>query len=195
MTADQQSLWMTLQQMILGYQVSQAIYVASKLGIADLLKDGAKTADELAEASGVHALSLYRTLRLLASEGVFAEVAQGRFQLTPLATLLQTDAPSSLRARAIFSGEERYRAWGSLLYSVTTGGPAFDHIFGMSFYEFLAHNPQSAELFNAMMIAETAQVLTDIIDTRRSLRLELIIVFLILFEVLITVYQLAISRH
>ena len=45
------------------------------------------------------------------------------------------------------------------------------------------------------MIAETAQVLTDIIDTRRSLRLELIIVFLILFEVLITVYQLAIARH
>ena len=36
------------------------------------------------------------------------------------------------------------------------------------------------------VIAETAQVLTDIIDTRRSLRLELIIVFLILFEVLIT---------
>src|ERR1700751_5012949 len=35
------------------------------------------------------------------------------------------------------------------------------------------------------VIAETAQVLTDIIDTQRSLRLELIIVFLILFEVLI----------
>ena len=45
------------------------------------------------------------------------------------------------------------------------------------------------------VIAETAQVLTDIIDTQRSLRLELIIVFLILFEVLITVYQLAIGRH
>jgi uncharacterized Rmd1/YagE family protein len=45
------------------------------------------------------------------------------------------------------------------------------------------------------VIAETAQVLTDIIDTRRSLRLELIIVFLILFEVLITIYQLAIARH
>jgi required for meiotic nuclear division protein 1 len=45
------------------------------------------------------------------------------------------------------------------------------------------------------VIAETAQVLTDIIDTRRSLRLELIIVFLILFEVIITVYQLAITRH
>jgi uncharacterized Rmd1/YagE family protein len=46
-----------------------------------------------------------------------------------------------------------------------------------------------------VVIAETAQVLTDIIDTRRSLRLELIIVFLILFEVLITIYQLALARH
>jgi uncharacterized Rmd1/YagE family protein len=45
------------------------------------------------------------------------------------------------------------------------------------------------------VVAETAQVLTDIIDTRRSLRLELIIVFLILFEVLITIYQLAVARH
>jgi uncharacterized Rmd1/YagE family protein len=45
------------------------------------------------------------------------------------------------------------------------------------------------------VIAETAQVLTDIIDTRRSLRLEMIIVLLILFEVIMTIYQLAIGRH
>ena len=54
---------------------------------------------------------------------------------------------------------------------------------------------ERAESLNRKLgvIAETAQVLTDIIDTSRSLRLELIIVFLILFEVIITVYQLA--RH
>jgi uncharacterized Rmd1/YagE family protein len=45
------------------------------------------------------------------------------------------------------------------------------------------------------VIAESAQVLTDIIDTRRSLRLELIVVLLILFEVLMTIYQLTIGRH
>ena len=45
------------------------------------------------------------------------------------------------------------------------------------------------------VISETAQVLTDIIDTRRSLRLEVIIVLLILFEVIITIYQLAMGRH
>ena len=56
---------------------------------------------------------------------------------------------------------------------------------------------ERAESLNRKLavVAETAQVLTDIIDTSRSLRLELIIVFLILFEVLITIYQLAIARH
>jgi uncharacterized Rmd1/YagE family protein len=38
-------------------------------------------------------------------------------------------------------------------------------------------------------------VLTDIIDTRRSLRLEVIIVLLILFEVIMTIYQLVVGRH
>jgi len=56
---------------------------------------------------------------------------------------------------------------------------------------------ERAESLNSKLavIAESAQVLTDIIDTRRSLRLEVIIVLLILFEVIITIYQLAVGRH
>ncbi len=56
---------------------------------------------------------------------------------------------------------------------------------------------ERAELLNRKLavIAESAQVLTDIIDTRRSLRLEVIIVLLILFEVIMTIYQLAVGRH
>jgi predicted Rossmann fold nucleotide-binding protein DprA/Smf involved in DNA uptake len=66
-----------LARMITGYWISQAIYVAAKLGIADLLADGPKTADELARATGTHARSLYRLLRALASVGVFSEVEGG----------------------------------------------------------------------------------------------------------------------
>src|SRR6202051_732663 len=40
------------------------------------------------------------------------------------------------------------------------------------------------------VISETAKALTDIIDTRRSLRLELIIALLIVFEIVITFYQI-----
>ena len=44
------------------------------------------------------------------------------------------------------------------------------------------------------MIAETAQALTDMIDTRRTLRLEWAIVGLISFEIVLTLYQLFVGR-
>lgn len=76
------------------FQVSQAIYVAATLGIADLLKDGPKSIEELAETTGTHAPSLYRLLRALASVGIFIE-SDGRFSLTPLAEYLRTDTPQT----------------------------------------------------------------------------------------------------
>ena len=51
-----------LDQMITGYWTSQAIYAAAKFGIADLLKDGPRSVDELADASSTNADALYRLL-------------------------------------------------------------------------------------------------------------------------------------
>src|SRR5262249_44331274 len=82
-----------LLPMIFGYITSQAITVAAKLGVADLLINGAKTADQLAQTAGVQPRPLYRLLRALASVGVFAEDSAGRFSLTPLAEPLRSDAP------------------------------------------------------------------------------------------------------
>jgi DNA-binding IclR family transcriptional regulator len=69
--------------MALGYLASRALYVATELGIADLLKDGSRSIEELASATGAHQQSLYRLLRALAGHGVFAEEAPGRLHLTP----------------------------------------------------------------------------------------------------------------
>ena len=44
------------------------------------------------------------------------------------------------------------------------------------------------------VVSETANTLADIIDTRRSLRLEIIIVLLIAFEIVITFYQIYAGR-
>jgi uncharacterized Rmd1/YagE family protein len=44
------------------------------------------------------------------------------------------------------------------------------------------------------VVAETANTLADIIDTRRSLRLELIVVALIAFEIAVTFYQIYAAR-
>jgi hypothetical protein len=139
-------------RMIAGFRVSRAIYIAAKLGLADLLKDGSKHTEELAEATGTHAPSLYRVMRALASVGVFAEKESGRFTLTPMAATLQSDAPDSLRAWAILVlGEEDYQAWGDLMHSVRTGESAFHHVFGKGVWQYRAQNPGHAKIFDEGM--------------------------------------------
>ena len=147
-----------LLQMMTGYWVTQAVYVAAKLGIADLLSDGPVSCDELASKTSTHARSLRRTLRALASVGVFSEVAPGQFALTPMAGLLRKDAPHSMRALAIMYSEEQYRAWGEMLYSVRTGQPAFEHQFGMGVFDYFAQNPEPSAVFNEAMTGLTIQV-------------------------------------
>lgn len=153
-----------LLQMISGAWISAAIYVAAKLGIADFLKDGPRSCDELAGSTGAHARSLYRLLRGLASVGVFAEVGGGVFGLTSLAEYLRSDIPDSMRAMAIMCGEDPYRAaWANLLHSVRTGETAFEHIYKLGRYQYLTQNPKAAEVFNAAMTSFTAQMCTAVV--------------------------------
>src|SRR5437763_568606 len=109
-----------LIRLINGYWHTQAIYVAAKLGLADLLRDQPRTAEELAVDTGTHPRALHRLLRALASLGIFAEDERHRFALTPLAEGLRSDGPNSVRALAIMRGEWQYEAWGRLLYSIQT---------------------------------------------------------------------------
>jgi hypothetical protein len=139
-------------QIMTGFRVSRATYVAAKLGIADLLKDGPKSSEELAQLTDTHAPSLYRIMRALASVGVFGQDEQGRFTLTPLAATLQRDVPNSLRALAIINlGEERYQAWGDLMYSVRTGEIAFNQVFGTGLWEYYQQHPDQAKIFDDSM--------------------------------------------
>ncbi|HEX5736322.1 MAG TPA: methyltransferase [Blastocatellia bacterium] len=139
-------------QMISGFWISRAIYIIAKLGIADHLAGGPKTADEIAAATNANAGAIYRVFRALSSVGVLTVDADQRFGLTPLSETLRTDAPGSLRAFATVElGEEHYPAWGELLYSVKTGGIAFDKHFGMPIWEFFAKNPENARTFDDAM--------------------------------------------
>jgi hypothetical protein len=155
--ATKMRLSLTLLQKISGAWISQAIYVAAKLGIADLLKDGAKSSEALAKATDVDPDSLYRVLRALASIGLFAERENRHFELTPLAEYLQSDIPGSMRAIALMFGSEewRWQPWGDILYSVKTGKPSFDHVFGMPVFAYLAQNPEAAAIFSEAMTSFT----------------------------------------
>jgi hypothetical protein len=138
-----------LRHLLLGYRISQAIYVAAKLGIADLLKEGPKSSDELATSVEANPDALHRLLRVLASVGIFAQVDQRHFTLTPLGALLQTDVPGSWGGTAVLTGEWWWPAYGELLYSVTTGKPAHDHVYGMRNFEYFAQHPEVGQIFHA----------------------------------------------
>ena len=131
--------------------LSQAIYVAAKLGIADLLRDGPRSCVALATASNSDAPSLFRLKRALSSVGIFAHLGRDRFALSRLAESLQTDVRGSLRAIVITIGEIHYRACGSLLHSVQTGSPAFNTLFGASLFNYLQQNVDAADAFNQGM--------------------------------------------
>jgi hypothetical protein len=146
-----------LMQLLFGFAVSRAIGVCAELHIADLLKDGAKTAEELAQQTSVHARSLYRVLRACASVGVFSEDTEKRFSLTPLAEPLLSDAPGSLRAFAeMITTDWQFRTWAELPYSVKTGKPSFEKVHGLPAFDYFWSNEKAGRVFNDAMTSNSA---------------------------------------
>ena len=146
-----------MMRVLSGFWISRCVYVAAKLGIADLLKDGPKTAEELAVASGAHAPSLFRVLRALAAVNVLTQPEENKFGNTPMSETL-IEGPGSMRWFAMTElGEEHYPAWGELMHSVCTGEIAFDKAFGEPVWKFFAKNPENARIFNNAMSGMTAQ--------------------------------------
>ena len=154
-----------LMQMMFGFALSRAIAVAAQFKVADRLKDGPKTADEIAAITGVHPRSLYRLLRALAGAGIFSEDADGRFSLTSLSELLRSDAPESLRGFAeLMADDVAFETWGQLPYSIETGQPAFPYKNGMPWFAWLEHNPVEAERFHNAMTSLSAGAVVAVIN-------------------------------
>ena len=146
-----QQMWQFLWPAI---GIAQALHVAAELRIADVVAKGPRTPDELAEATRTHEPSLRRLLCALASLGVFAEDATGRFGNTPLSERLRSDHPESVRAWAVMLGAAFvWRPWGELGAAVGTGEPAFDAVYGTSLFEHFAKHRDDAAVFDAAMTA------------------------------------------
>jgi hypothetical protein len=142
--------------LITGKWRAQAVCVAAELGLADILKDGPRSSEEIAGIANVSEDAAYRLLRALASLGLFSSLPGRRFALMPLGGYLRSDVPGSLRGFARFAGHEiTWRPWGQLAYTVRTGTPAFEHLFGMHAFDYCAQHPDVAAIINDAMTAAT----------------------------------------
>ena len=141
-----------LNSLLNGYWMSQSVYAAAKLGLADLIGRGPQTAEQLAAATETNAAALYRLLRALASAGVFRENEKHQFEMTPVAERLRRDRDDSQWALAIMSGEEHYASWGQVLYTLRTGKNAFEKIYGEPIFDWLSTHPEQAAVFDQAMV-------------------------------------------
>lgn len=154
-----------LVRLLGGFHVSQAIHAAAELGLADLLADGDRTADDLAEACGADPPTLYRLLRALASLGVLEEADGRRFSLTPLGEALRTDVEGSLHGWAVLIGRDHvWRSWGHLTNTVRTGENAFRLLHGKSVWEWRAERPEESAIFDRAMMSLTSGSNAAILD-------------------------------
>jgi hypothetical protein len=146
--------------------VAATVYAAAKLGLADHLAGGPKSAVEVAGTAGVHAPSLHRLMRTLAGLGILTERDRQQFALTPLGEALKTGAPGSARSTLMaFCGPAFWHSWEEFVYSLETGKPGFERANGMPLLEYLAQHPEEASYFSE---ATTCSPTSSTTGTRRS---------------------------
>lgn len=154
-----------LMRLINSYQVSQALHVAAMLGVADQMKDGPKSYDDLARLCGAHPRSLYRLLRALAAAGIFQETGEKEFSLTPLGFCLTTDAPGSRHNYAQWIGTPGlWRSWGNLLHSIKSGENATQFTCGMDSWAYRDQHPEEQAIFNSAMTGNSRSEARAVIE-------------------------------
>jgi hypothetical protein len=145
-----------LARLVDGFRVSQTIHAAVDLGIPELLADGERAADDLAEASGADPSTLYRLLRALASLGILHEEDGRRFSLTELGQPLRADVPGSIRGWVRLNGREYlWRSWGNLANAVRAGENSFRALYGTDVWEWRAGHPEESAIFDEAMMSLT----------------------------------------
>ncbi len=142
-----------------GFRGYQLVVAACRLKLPDLGAAGHHDAGTLAAETGTHEASLRRALRGLAAWGFFAEDSRGCYTATALSDLFRSDQPG-LRNITLMLSEEGYRVWEDLVYTLRTGQPAFEHVFGKNRWTKLAEEPEHAAQFNAAMVEATRRVVS-----------------------------------
>ncbi len=136
--------------------VTHAVGAVARLRIADALDDGPLTAAELAARLKLDADALHRTLRLLATSGIFALDATGRFSHTRRSLVLRAAHPSRTRdAAEYFTGAPNASAYVQFDGWLRTGKSPFESLHQMNVFERFAQHPDESEVFNQVMMGVT----------------------------------------
>lgn len=142
----------------------QLVYIAAKLGIADVLQGSPKSSEELARLVGANVNVLHRLLRGMVVIGLVNENSNGCFELTSMGEFLLSHHRDSLQRDFIIAGET-FSVWDALFHAVRSGETPFDHAFGMGLYEYCSQNPKFAQNFNHTIDSATKRSVSLVLNT------------------------------
>jgi O-methyltransferase domain len=138
-------------QLLSSLWVTRALGAFARLGLADVMEDGAEEAATIAAARGLSVDRVYRLLRALSTVGIVAEPVRGRFMLTPLGRLLGSRSPDGTRSTAILLNDYFADMWQHLDDALVGDRTAFEALTGQPFFAWLSAHPEEAKRFNRMM--------------------------------------------
>lgn len=135
---------------------AQMLVAAARLGIADSIAAGPRTADEVARDCGARG-PVRRLLRGLVAIGVVSEDAEGRFALTGPGQALRRDRADPALDLVVEYGDVIAPAMTRLEQAIRDGGVPFEHAFGATIWDWRARHPAGAA-FHARAAAVTTRV-------------------------------------
>ncbi|MET3918034.1 hypothetical protein ABID97_004816 [Variovorax sp. OAS795] len=134
-----------------GFAMTQVLHTAVQAGIADCMGDRQCTAEELGSALQLDVRSLARFLRMMVVLDLLVQTGPERFELSGAGQLLRADHPQSMRERILYIGAINYPVASAAIHSLRTGETAFEHVFGVPFFDHLAQSPSLSGAFNGLM--------------------------------------------
>ncbi len=152
-----------LRELLVGYQLSQVLYVTARLNLADLLQER-RSIQELARSTGADLDALTFLMRVLVGYGIFDRI-DDEYVTNDIGRLLESGRPDSIRPTVVATGKERYHSWGDLLQTVRTGKPSFNQRHGSPLHDFYAAHPAAATSFNGAMAALTNSTIEPLLDS------------------------------
>lgn len=155
---------------IFGRWRSQILYAGVKLGVFDIVSSEPMSQVEIAKELAIDPALSYRLLRALASIGLLREGHDRCFSITSMGKLLRSDDPQTLRGVALLEeGPEHYAIWKHLTAMIKDGKQdGFVREFGQRIFEYAAHHPSYAEVFNQAMSSYSANQTRWVLEALRG---------------------------
>jgi ubiquinone/menaquinone biosynthesis C-methylase UbiE len=153
-----------LLDLVQSHRVTAVIYVAARLGLAELLRDGPQTVEELASRTEADPDALARLLVALSTVGICSRVGEGRYLLTELGSGLDGAAERSFKNWVIFEGYMLVRRWDGLLDSIMSGKTAAQLQDVDDNFDLMARTPEHVRIFNEAMTDLTRLVTRDLLQ-------------------------------